>query len=50
VGGQYKADLREMRRGGVNRIGLVADNYQWRALVDMVIKFRVAKHFWKVLE
>jgi hypothetical protein len=34
-------DLREIGWGGVDWIHLAQDKDQWRAVVDMVVKFRV---------
>jgi hypothetical protein len=36
-----RMDRREIGWGGMNWIDLAQDRDQWRALVDMVIKFRV---------
>jgi hypothetical protein len=36
-----KMDLREIGWGGMFRIDLAQDRYQWRALVDTVMNIRV---------
>jgi hypothetical protein len=36
-----KTDLREIRYGGINWIDLAQDRDQWRALINMVMNFRV---------
>jgi hypothetical protein len=35
-------DLAEIGWGGLDWIGLAHDRYRWKALVNMVIKLRVA--------
>jgi hypothetical protein len=36
-----RMDLREIGWGGMDWIDLAQDSYQWRALVNMVMNFRV---------
>jgi hypothetical protein len=36
-----RMDLREIRWGGMDWIDLAQDRYQWKALVNTVIKLRV---------
>jgi hypothetical protein len=36
-----KMDVREIGRGVKDKLDLVQDSDQWRALVDMVMNFRV---------
>jgi hypothetical protein len=37
-----KMDLREIGRGDMGWIDLAQDRYQWRALVNIIIKLRVS--------
>jgi hypothetical protein len=41
VGGNIKMDLREIEWGGMDWTDLTYDRYQWRALVNTVMNFRV---------
>jgi hypothetical protein len=41
VGYNIKMDIREIGWGGMDWLDLVQDRDQWRALVNMVMMFRV---------
>jgi hypothetical protein len=44
-----KIDLREIELGTMDWIDLAQEGDQWRALLTMLMNFRVPEYFWKFL-